>query len=347
MAFSNGDGTFNVTNLPTSFAIWASNPGAEFLVGDWNGDGKSDLAVTGPTGWPVLPVAFSNGDGTFNVTTTTTYFAIMAATPNAKPLVGDFNGDGRADIALTGPSSWASVPVAFSNGDGSFNVTNAPLANFPTWAAAPNAQVLVGDFNGDGRTDIALTGNPAWASLPVAFSNGDGTFNVTNAPLADFPTWASISRVVAGDFNGDGKMDVALTGGAGWTSVPVAFSKGDGTFTVTDRSIVGFGGWSTTPGVDGPRRGLERRPPDRPGADRRSGLVDSAAGLLAVDRRYPLNGESRPPKRRAGTFKSAGRGAPGAGRRYGPPGRADHALDREAFSAIKLRQRTRTRSLWM
>ena len=50
----------------------------------------------------------------------------------------------------------------------------------PCPAATPGVQVLTGDFNGDGRTDIALTGVAGWASIPVALSNGDGTFQVVN-----------------------------------------------------------------------------------------------------------------------------------------------------------------------
>ena len=93
-----------------------------------------------------------------------------AATANAKPVIGDFDGDGLADVALTGASGWATLPVAFSNGDGTFNVTNQPIVEFAGWAATTNAKPLVGDFNGDGKTDVALTGPSGWATMPVAFS---------------------------------------------------------------------------------------------------------------------------------------------------------------------------------
>ena len=109
--------------------------------------------------------------GTFTVTNQPiTNFATWAATGNAQPLVGDFNGDGKTDVALTGPSSWSTLPVAFSNGNGTFNVTNQPITSFATWAATGNAQPLVGDFNGNGKTDVALTGPSSWSTLPVAFS---------------------------------------------------------------------------------------------------------------------------------------------------------------------------------
>lgn len=69
-------------------------------------------------------------------------FATRATTPGAKVVTGDFNKDGRTDIALTGPSAWGSLPVAFSNGDGSFTVTNAPINSFATWAATPSVVVV-------------------------------------------------------------------------------------------------------------------------------------------------------------------------------------------------------------
>ena len=77
--------------------------------------------------------------------------------------MGDFNHDGKADIALTGSSTWASVPVAFSNGDGTFDVTSQPI-DFATWASSVPS--LTGDFNGDHRPTWC-TGRP-WHFIPSA-----------------------------------------------------------------------------------------------------------------------------------------------------------------------------------
>src|SRR5262249_62070806 len=116
----------------------------------------------------------SNGHGTSPVTTNNAAaFASWAATPALHDPLAIFNGDGRTDIALVRQQAgWASIPVAFSNGDGTFTVTNQNAADFASWAATPGAQVLTGDFNGNGRTDIALLRQQAgWASIPVALSH--------------------------------------------------------------------------------------------------------------------------------------------------------------------------------
>src|SRR5215475_4226755 len=225
----------------------APYPSAAKLTGDFNGDGKTDVALTGPAGWNTLPVAFSNGNGSFNVTNTFIGdFAAFASDPMAKKLVGDFNGDGKTDVALTGPTYWASVPVAFSNGNGTFSVTNIGNQYFASLASDPDAKALTGDFNGDGKTDIALTGPAGWSDLPVAFSNGNGSFATVSLPTSQFPDWASnpYTTKLLGDFNGDGKTDIGLTGVSGWGSLPVAFSNGNGSYFVTNYSILNFASWA-------------------------------------------------------------------------------------------------------
>ena len=255
VAFSNGDGTFNVTNktMTQNFPFWAATAGAIPFVGDFNGDGKADVLLTGARNWTTLAVAFSNGDGTFNVTNVTSLtFAVEAAAANVKQVVGDFNGDGKTDVALLGGFTWNFVPVAFSNGDGTFNVTAKTTATFASLAITPRATPLVGDFNNDGRDDLALIGPFAWSFLPVAFSNGDGTFNVTQAPISNFAGWATAANAkpLVGDFNADGRTDVALTGASSWNFLPVAFSNGDGTFNVTNPTMSqNFPFWAATAGA--------------------------------------------------------------------------------------------------
>lgn len=246
-----GDGTYSFGD--SNFSIWQLKLGAHPVGGDFNGDGKMDVALVGGADWTSVPISFAPTNGVAGAVTNTTVanFPTWAQVSGAKPVAGDFNGDGRTDIALTGGAGWTSVPVAFSKGDGSFNVSNSNVTDFPTWAQAGGAKPVAGDFDGDGRTDIALVGGPGWYTLPIAFSNGNGSFRVTNTAIADFSSWAEVSGAmpVAGDFDGDGRTDIALTGGTGWWTIPVAFSNADGSFRVTNEFVADLPTWATTSGV--------------------------------------------------------------------------------------------------
>jgi hypothetical protein len=250
VAFAAGGGNWSVTNNGiANFAGWAATPGVEILSGDFNGDGRTDFALTGPFFWGTMPVAMSLGNGSFSVTNYGVGdFAIWSTADNSRAVVGDFNGDGRSDVALTGVSGWGSVPVAFANGDGSWYVTNYGIANFAAWAATPNAKIVVGDINGDGRHDLMLTGPAGWNTIPVACSNGNGSFTVFNSYVGDFGAWATSDnvKVVAGDFDGDARTDIALTGVPGWNTVPIARSNGNGTWTVSNNYVGDFATWAST-----------------------------------------------------------------------------------------------------
>jgi hypothetical protein len=103
---------------------------------------------------------------------------------------------------------WNTIPIAFANADGSWNVTNGAAPQFiGDWASQPGVTVIAGDFNGNGRTDIALVRQtPGWGTIPIAFSNGDGSWRISNGVAPQFiDSWAFQPgvRVVAGDFDGN------------------------------------------------------------------------------------------------------------------------------------------------
>ena len=108
-----------------------------------------------------------------------------------------------------------------------FSIQNRPVGDFAGWAATSGVQVITGDFNGDGRTDIGLVRQAAgWATAPVALSSASG-FTIENPPVGAFAGWAATSgvRVVTGDFNGDSRTDIGLVRQtAGWATVPVALA---------------------------------------------------------------------------------------------------------------------------
>jgi VCBS repeat protein/Big-like domain-containing protein/FG-GAP repeat protein len=212
----NGDGTFQAA---VSYA--AGYGPRSVTVGDFNGDGKSDLAVANWGGGNVS-VLLGNGDGTFQ-----TAVNYPVGTYSISVTVGDFNGDGKPDLAVAsfqGDSKWNNLSVLLGNGDGTFQ----PAVNYPGGLAS--ISVTVGDFNGDGKADVALA-NYQGNNVSVLLGNGDGTFQ-------EAPSYAAgicPASVTMGDFNGDGKLDIAVANGgnpfAGVVgSVSVLLGNGDGTF---------------------------------------------------------------------------------------------------------------------
>ncbi|POH57667.1 M14 family metallopeptidase [Arthrobacter glacialis] len=161
------------------------------------------------------------------------------------------------DIALVRQTpGWASIPIAFANGSGGWDITNGAAPTFiGNWANTPGVRIVTGDFNDNGLTDIALVRQtPGWASIPIAFANGSGGWDITNGAAPTFiGNWANTPgvRIVTGDFNGNGLTDIALVRQTpGWASIPVASSNGSGGWDITNGAAATFiGNWANTPGV--------------------------------------------------------------------------------------------------
>ena len=230
-------------------AIWSNRANACVSSvgssGDVDGDGFSDLMLTGGTNWTTMPVAFANGNSTYRGTNSgDSAFAAYAAASGARPVAGDFDGDGHADIALVGGAGWTTIPVAFTNAGnpGTYQVTNGSDGGFSAYYQSGYTPVA-GDFDGDGRADIALVGHTGWSGIPVAHSLGNGTFSVTNASDGGFHAYYQTGfKTVSGDFNCDGLSDIALVGPTNWSTIPIAYSSInlDASFTVTNQSDGGF-----------------------------------------------------------------------------------------------------------
>ncbi|TDC14233.1 FG-GAP repeat domain-containing protein, partial [Kribbella albertanoniae] len=169
-----------------------------------------------------------------------------AKDPKVQAIAGDVNRDGAADLMMVGGEAWTAQPVAVSAaGAGSYfgvraHSVDARWAEYAEGEAELAGQVVQGDFNGDGRADLARVGNYWSPGMPVVFAGTGEDFRFVDRPVdANWRNWSMDWNVhpVTGDFDNDGKDDIALAGGAGWTTQPVAYSNGDGTFRVTNRAV--------------------------------------------------------------------------------------------------------------
>jgi len=211
----NGDGTFT----PVSAKPMTGFVPRAIAVGDFNGDGKADLAVVNfyPTGLTFeLTILLGNGDGTFT--------AAAPAGPATGFLpfslaVGDFNGDGKMDLAV-GNDGLVGATILLGNGDGTFT------ASANTDSGGAPLTVVTGDFNGDGKLDLAV-GDFADNTVRILLGNGDGTFKLTSTlPTGGVDPFA----LAVGDFNGDGIADLVLSNIESET-ISIFLGNGDGTFT--------------------------------------------------------------------------------------------------------------------
>jgi hypothetical protein len=227
----NGNGTFQAPQL----IPYRSAPYAQFapvetsyvqLITDLNRDGIPDLVFlsqgssidqTLSTYTSTIQVALGKGDGTFGTPSTVAGPPIMVQSFTdvipASLAVADMNGDGIPDLIAVGTDSSTynlQIAVALGKGDGTFG---APSISATAGQYLNNDQQLaVGDFNGDGKLDVAILDPYVTSASGIYLGNGDGTLQYSGSASAAQPVLAIYLPVggasIAADFNGDGKADI-------------------------------------------------------------------------------------------------------------------------------------------
>ena len=231
----NSNGTFATE---VSYNTGAVSAPISIIAADFNGDSKPDLAVVNG-GSNNVSILLNTGNGTF---ATDGHIAIKAdyATGSfpVSVIAADFNGDGKADLAVANSDS-NTVSVYINNGGGTFATKvdyNAKVDN-STFGSMPTS-VTTADFNSDGKPDLAVT-NGSSNTVSVFVNNGDGTF----ANKVDYAAGKDAISVTAADFNGDNKPDLAVANyNGGYSStVSVLINNGDGTFATKVNYITDTG----------------------------------------------------------------------------------------------------------
>jgi Ca2+-binding RTX toxin-like protein len=252
VSYGSAGGTFSAAGLALADfgqnSGWSSDNQFHRALADINGDGRADIIGFGFAG---TLVSVAKADGSFGVVTTgIADFGRdqgWASQDRFARLVGDVNGDGKADIVGFG---FAGTLVGLGNGDGTFQAAKTGLADFGVnqgWTSDNLFHRALSDVNGDGKADLVGFGI---AGTYVAVSNGDGTFADAKLQLRDFGTsqgWSnddSFQRIVT-DVNGDRFADiVGFTNGG----TMIAFGKGDGSFHPVRMDVSDFGrnqGWTS------------------------------------------------------------------------------------------------------
>jgi hypothetical protein len=235
--------TFSRTDISTGSPL--AKP-QSVITGDFNGDGKLDIAVANAAdNTPTvlvgskIAVFLGNGNGTFPSP------VFYSTGPHSFPfalVTGDFNNDGKADLAVA-DEGVNRIVVLLGNGNGTFqSFIPTPVATNPNALLSnPTPMSLTaGDFNRDGKLDLAV-GNYFDAAVALLVGTGDGHFQSTPAPPLDAcrAKCSHVIAVAAGDFTGDGILDlVALNHNFGVNS-QVAFMAGKSDGTFVDPVIVG------------------------------------------------------------------------------------------------------------
>ena len=217
----NGDGTFK------PYVNYASHIHPKSVaVGYFNSDNHLDIACANHDSNDVS-ILMGNGDGTFQAPVN------YAVGLNPRYVtVADFNKDGKLDL-ITANGGASTISVLYGNGDGTFQPQVAyTAATSPRW-------LVVEDYNGDGILDV-VTSNYSAQNVSLLLGTGSSTAGEQFLPAVNFPVGKNPTGIASGDFNGDGKPDLAVTiGGLPTTpntlmavllNTPVVFSPNTVTF---------------------------------------------------------------------------------------------------------------------
>ncbi len=213
------NGAYFVVTNPTVAVDYTNAPGSPIgpigdggpnviAVADFNRDGIQDLVIgnlnSSAYSSATFEILLGNGNGTFTskatyVGSTGSFFGFITGV-----VPGDFNGDGIPDLAVL---DWGNSVVELwqGNGDGTFTLKSSTSTGS---GSGPNSAVAA-DFNGDGKLDLAVS-NTNSETISILLGNGNGTFT-TGTVIQPPVSVNGLYYITAGDFNGDGELDLGTS----------------------------------------------------------------------------------------------------------------------------------------
>jgi VCBS repeat-containing protein len=244
--------TFNLDVNNGNFNAPLTSPGVanvgNVIVGDFNGDGKADLATIPAVnfityrGSPKISILLGNGSGSFGAATEYAVGSPYVAQPETlaiSPVAiasGDFNGDGKTDLVTLNNvvNQTTKVSLLLANSNGGLD----PQINVFTGSGS---QILTGDFNNDQKQDILIANDTA-TNATVLLGNGSGGFSTPISSTVS-STINSAAAPFIGDFNNDSKLDYATyySRTFGESAVSISLGKGDGSFNAPIVSLPNSG----------------------------------------------------------------------------------------------------------
>ncbi len=213
-------GSFTTSSLASRFDIGVGSNPTSVSIGDVDGDGRPEILVSNNSSNTISVIRNATVPGTFNAASFSTSVTFATGTSPRNVVLGDLNGDGKPEMIVT--NQGANTVSVYTNTSTAGTISASSFAaKVDFTAGATPLYVAVGDFDRDGKSDLAVTNQGA--NTVSVFLNTHTSGNISTSSLAakvDFTVGANPLMLAIGDLDGDGKLDIA-TANAGTTTLSI------------------------------------------------------------------------------------------------------------------------------